>query len=133
MGLNLLLQGIFPTQGLSLLLLHLLASRALAGRFFTTSTTWEAQAQCIDRETRYRIEEINHSVSMSCYLDIFKITYLFNLMLENNSKIYFNLLIFSRQRIVQGPAVQGLDHLLTLLSHNKLRRLIVGFLLSSVL
>ena len=34
-----LLQGIFPTQGLSPHLLHL---RALAGRLFTTSTTWKA-------------------------------------------------------------------------------------------
>ena len=32
-----LLQGIFPTQGLNL---HVLLSPALAGRFFTTSTTW---------------------------------------------------------------------------------------------
>ena len=87
----------------------------------------------IARETSYRIEEINHSVSVSYYSDIFNITYLFNLMLEKNSKICFNLLIFSRQRIVQGPAVQGLDHLLTLLSHNKFRRLRVGFLLSSML
>ena len=35
-----LLQGIFPMQGLNP---HLSASPALAGRFFTTSTTWEAQ------------------------------------------------------------------------------------------
>ena len=34
-----LLQGIFPTQGLSSLLLM---SPALAGRFFTTCATWEA-------------------------------------------------------------------------------------------
>ena len=126
-------RAFFPTQGLNLLLLHLLDSHALAGRFFTTRATWEAQPQCIDRETSYRIEEINHSVSMSYYSDIFKITYLLSLMLEKNSKICFNLLIFSRQRIVHGPAVQGLDHFLILLSHNKFRRLRVGFLLSSVL
>ena len=35
-----LLQGIFPIQGLNLCLM----SPALAGRFFTTSTTWEALA-----------------------------------------------------------------------------------------
>ena len=35
-----LLQGIFPTQVLNP---HLFASSALAGRFFTTSATWEAQ------------------------------------------------------------------------------------------
>ena len=35
-----LLQGIFPMQGLNP---HLSASPALAGRFFTTSTTWEAK------------------------------------------------------------------------------------------
>ena len=38
MGCHFLFQGIFLTQGLNLGLLHLLA---LAGRFFTTSTTWE--------------------------------------------------------------------------------------------
>ena len=37
-----LLQGIFLTQGLNS---HLLLSAALAGRFFTTSATWEAEAQ----------------------------------------------------------------------------------------
>ena len=36
-GCDFLLQGIFPTQGLKPLV-----SPALAGRFFTTSTTWEA-------------------------------------------------------------------------------------------
>ena len=35
-----LLQVIFPTQGSNLSLLHL---PALAGGFFTTSATWEAQ------------------------------------------------------------------------------------------
>ena len=34
-----LLQGIFPTQGLNP---HLLPSPALAGGFFTPSTTWKA-------------------------------------------------------------------------------------------
>ena len=34
-----LLQGIFPTQGWNLHLIHL---TALAGGFFTTSATWEA-------------------------------------------------------------------------------------------
>ena len=38
MGCHALLQGIFPTQELNLCLL----SPALAGRFFTTSTTWQA-------------------------------------------------------------------------------------------
>ena len=38
-GCHFLLQGIYPTQGLNL---HLLMSPASAGRFFTTSTTWEA-------------------------------------------------------------------------------------------
>ena len=37
-----LLQGIFLTHGLNL---HLLQSRALAGEFLTTSTTWEAQLE----------------------------------------------------------------------------------------
>ena len=39
MGCHFLLQGIFLTHGLNL---HLLQSRALAGEFLTTSTTWEA-------------------------------------------------------------------------------------------
>ena len=34
-----LLQGIFPTQGSNL---HLLDLPTLAGRFFITSTSWEA-------------------------------------------------------------------------------------------
>jgi len=38
-GLPCLLQGIFPTQGSNLFLLHL---PVLAGRFFTTRATWEA-------------------------------------------------------------------------------------------
>ena len=38
-GCHALLQGIFPTQGLNL---YLFSSPVLAGRFFTTSTTWEA-------------------------------------------------------------------------------------------
>ena len=38
-GCHFLLQGIFLTQGLNLLLLHL---SALAGKFFTSRTTWEA-------------------------------------------------------------------------------------------
>ena len=38
-GCHFLLQGIFPTQGSNL---HLLCLLVLAGRFFTTSTTWEA-------------------------------------------------------------------------------------------
>ena len=38
-GYHALLQGIFPTQGSNL---HLLTSPAFAGRFFTTSATWEA-------------------------------------------------------------------------------------------
>ena len=38
-GCHLLLQGIFPTQGLNP---RLLLSPALAGRFFTTGVTWEA-------------------------------------------------------------------------------------------
>ena len=37
-----LLHGIFLTQGPNS---HLLLSSALAGRFFTTSATWEAEAQ----------------------------------------------------------------------------------------
>ena len=37
-GCHALLQGIFLTQGLNL---HLFMSPALAGRFFTTSPTWE--------------------------------------------------------------------------------------------
>ena len=40
-GCHALLQGIFPTQGLNL---YLLCLPALAGGFFTTSTTWEALA-----------------------------------------------------------------------------------------
>ena len=39
MGCHAHLQGIFPTQGLNP---HLFMSLALAGRFFTTSTNWEA-------------------------------------------------------------------------------------------
>ena len=39
-GCHALLQGIFPTQGSNL---HLLCQPALAGRFFTTSATWETQ------------------------------------------------------------------------------------------
>ena len=38
-GCHALLQGIFPTQGSNVDLLHL---PALAGRFFTTGATWEA-------------------------------------------------------------------------------------------
>ena len=38
MGCHALLQGIFPTLGLNL---GLLCLPALAGKFFTTSTTWE--------------------------------------------------------------------------------------------
>ena len=41
-GCHTLIQGIFLTQGSNLHLLHAL-SPALAGRFFTTSATWEAQ------------------------------------------------------------------------------------------
>ena len=37
-GSRALLQAIFPTQGLNL---HLLSLPALAGRFFTTSASWE--------------------------------------------------------------------------------------------
>ena len=37
-----LLQGLFLTQGLNP---HLLLLLALAGRFFTTTTTWEAQSK----------------------------------------------------------------------------------------
>ena len=37
MGCHILLQGIFPTQGLKL-------SPPLAGGFFSTSATWEAPA-----------------------------------------------------------------------------------------
>ena len=40
MGCHAFLQGIFPTQGWNLCLLCL---RALAGGFFTTKATWEAQ------------------------------------------------------------------------------------------
>jgi len=40
-GKNALPQGIFPTQGSNVS--HALSSLALAGRFLTTSTTWEAQ------------------------------------------------------------------------------------------
>ena len=40
MGCHLLLQGIFPTQGAKPRLLYL---PALAGGFFTTRATWEAQ------------------------------------------------------------------------------------------
>ena len=40
-----LLQGIFPTQGSNLCLLY--KSRALAGRFFTTSATWEDLLICL--------------------------------------------------------------------------------------
>ena len=39
-----LLQGIFPTQGSNPCLF---TSSALAGRYFTTSTTWEDQVFCI--------------------------------------------------------------------------------------
>ena len=39
-GCHFLLQGISPAQGSNLCLLHLLS---LAGGFFTTSATWEAQ------------------------------------------------------------------------------------------
>ena len=46
-GCHALLQGIFPTQGLNPLFFFLestsLMSPALAGRFFTTGATWEAQ------------------------------------------------------------------------------------------
>ena len=38
-GCHFLLRGIFPTQGSNL---HLLCLPPLAGRFFTTSTTWKA-------------------------------------------------------------------------------------------
>ena len=38
-GCHTLLQGIFPTKGPNS---HLITSLALAGRFFTASTTWEA-------------------------------------------------------------------------------------------
>ena len=38
-----LLQVIFPTQGLNLCLFM---TFSLAGRFFTTSTTWKAQKSC---------------------------------------------------------------------------------------
>ena len=41
-GCHALLQGIFPTQGLNP---HLLYLPALAGWFFTTSSTWEALEQ----------------------------------------------------------------------------------------
>ena len=40
MGCHGLLQGILPTQGLNLSLM----SPALAGEFFTTSTTWEIES-----------------------------------------------------------------------------------------
>ena len=46
MGCYVLLQGILPTQGLGL---SLLASLALAGGFFTTSTTWETPHMCVYR------------------------------------------------------------------------------------
>ena len=41
-GCHFLLQGVFLTQGLYLYLL----SPALAGRFFSTSATWEAHKKC---------------------------------------------------------------------------------------
>ena len=43
-GCHALLQGIFLTQESNLCLLHI---PALAGRFFTTSTTWEAPLFCL--------------------------------------------------------------------------------------
>ena len=43
-GCHALLQGIFPTQGLTL---HLL-SPTLAGEFFTSSTTWKAHKNGIN-------------------------------------------------------------------------------------
>ena len=42
MGSLSLLQGLFPTQGLNL---RLFMSPALAGEFFTISSTWEAQSE----------------------------------------------------------------------------------------
>ena len=56
-GCHVLLQGIFPTQGSS----SSLASPALAGGFFTTSTTWEAPVTA----HRTYISTINISVSLT--------------------------------------------------------------------
>ena len=49
-GCHFLLQGIFPTQGLNLMSLM---SPALAGRFFTPSTTWEAHLH-VEKYTNHK-------------------------------------------------------------------------------
>ena len=64
-----LLQGIFRTQGLNLCLM----SSALAGGFFTTSTTWEALLYSVMNESFYYstsssafggviVQEFDHSI-----------------------------------------------------------------------
>ena len=63
---NALLQGIFPTQGL-----NLSQSAALAGRFFTTTATWEAQSQT--NPVLFLLSAPSTTVSHLFYLFISKI------------------------------------------------------------
>ena len=50
-----LLQGIFPAQGLNL---HLLCLPALAGGFFITSTSWEAQSRGSSQPTALQADSL---------------------------------------------------------------------------
>ena len=54
-GCHALLQGIFPTQGLNPM------SYALAGRFFTTSATWEISNCVIQANTVLNLPQLNSS------------------------------------------------------------------------
>ena len=55
MGSHALLQGIFLTQGANSLM-----SPALAGRFFTTSTTWEALKLLLSKAPKQHKGPNNH-------------------------------------------------------------------------
>ena len=79
-----LLQGIFPTQGSNPHVLHL---PALAGEFFTTSTTW---AVANKNENHKDISERgmkNHSIS-----------------------VFSKLLLFSRSAVYDSLRLHGLQH-----------------------
>ena len=68
-GCHALLQGIFLTQGSNL---HLLTSPALAGRFFTTSATWEVPPTlCKNTHTHAHTEKHTNAAANLCILNTY--------------------------------------------------------------
>ena len=53
-GCHALFEGIFPTQGSNP---HVFTPPALSGRFFTTSTAWEAWAHCVGMYCKQWLED----------------------------------------------------------------------------